>query len=182
MSRIGKQPITIEPGITYKLENGIAHVSGPKGQLQVQIPKGVNIIQQENVLMVKAGAGTKGTSLVGLTRTLVANAMHGVKEEWTKVLEIIGVGFRGQTTGTELTLNLGFAHPVKFTAPKGITFKMVENKIHVTGADKYLVGEISATIRRSKPPEPYKGKGIKYVDEVVRRKVGKAGKAVGGAK
>jgi len=178
MSKIGKKPIVIEPDIDVCLNKEIVHVAGEKGQLDIKIPQGVSLERKGNYLFVKGES--KRMNLQGLTRSLIQNAINGVKKLWRKELEMVGVGFRAKVEGNELILNLGFSHPVKITAPQGINFQVKENQIIVEGVDKYLVGEVAASIRRVKPPEPYKGKGIRYRGEVVRRKLGKAVKAVGG--
>lgn len=180
MSRIGKKPITIEEGVNVTVENHTVKVVGPKGNVEVSLPEGVAIKVSGNQVEIQIAGQDRLIPLQGLSRSLVSNAIYGVKTGWSKTLELVGVGFRAQTDGRELTMNLGFSHPVKITAPEGVNFAVSENKITVMGADKYLVGEIAASIRRVKKPEPYKGKGIKYVGEYIRKKLGKAAKAVGG--
>jgi large subunit ribosomal protein L6 len=178
MSRIGKKPIQIEKDVKVTLTDTNVHVEGPNGTLDVKIPLELKVAIEGEVMTLEI---KDDPSSLGLYRSLIANAVKGVKEKWTKTLELVGVGFRATTTGSELVLNVGFSHPVKIPAPSGITFTVVENKIKVIGADKYTVGEIAANIRRVKKPEPYKGKGIRYEGEVIRKKLGKAAKAVGGA-
>lgn len=180
MSRVGKKSIIIEPGITVSMDLGKIHINGPKGELVVIIPEGLKVGVNNNQIEVSA-INSEKTNLQGLVRSLINNAVIGVKTGWTKTLEMVGVGFRAQTEGNELILNLGYSHPVKIVAPKNISFSVKENKIIVSGMDKYEVGEIAANIRRAKPPEPYKGKGIRYLNEYIRKKLGKAAKAVGGA-
>jgi len=175
MSRLGNKPLPIEKGVTVTPGKGTVTVSGPKGTVAIAVPDGVEVVVSEWQLHVKTTEG----SLQGLTRALLGNAIKGVVTLWSKQLELVGVGFKATTDGSELTLNLGFSHPVKIHAPPGITFEVSENIITILGADKYLVGEIASKIRRAKPPEPYKGKGIRYEGEKIRKKLGKAAKAAG---
>ena len=179
MSRIGKKPIIIEGDISVTINDRVVNVSGPRGALVVQVPNGIEVKLIDKTLHVKTKK-EGAENLQGLTRTLISNAIYGVKSGWTKSLELVGVGFRAQTSGNELILSLGFSHPVKIIAPSGVTFAVSENKITVSGADKYLIGEVAASIRRLKGAEPYKGKGIRYEGEYIRKKVGKAAKVVGG--
>jgi len=181
MTRIGRKPIIIEQDIRISQADGKIFVEGPTGKINLVIPKEINVKISGNVIEITEKSGTSAKNIQGLFRGLLQNAVRGVKNPWTKTLELIGVGYRAQTTGTELDLSVGFSHPVKILAPAGITFKVSENKITVSGADKYLVGEVAAGIRRIKPPEPYKGKGIRYEKEYIRKKLGKAAKAVGAA-
>lgn len=181
MSRVGKKPIIIETGATVTTKNNDVVVAGAKGQLTVKLPEQFQIKVAEGTIEIKPKNAGQDANLTGLFTSLIKNAMIGVTRGWNKQLELVGVGFRAQTSGSELILNVGFSHPVKITAPPGISFAVAESKITVSGADKYLVGEISADIKRVKPPEPYKGKGIRYLGEVIRKKLGKAAKAVGGA-
>lgn len=182
MSRIGKKPLILEPGIQVTPEGNMVFFEGPKGKFSISIPAGVELVKKENQIEVKiADIGNSGSSLQGLVRTLIQNALTGVKQNWTKTLELVGVGYRAQVNGSDLVLQVGFSHPVKIAAPEGISFQVQENKIMVTGVNKYLVGEVAASIKRVKPPEPYKGKGIKYEGEHIRKKLGKAAKTVGAA-
>lgn len=176
MSRIGTQPITLPSGATVQLNGHEAVVTGPKGTLTVPLFEGLTVSQQENQLSVNRSSDDL-SSMHGLQRTLLSNAIQGVSEGWKRDLELHGVGMRGAVTGTSLTLNLGFSHPVVVPAPEGITFQVTKNVITVSGIDKQLVGETAANIRKLRKPEPYKGKGVRYSDEVVRRKAGKTGKA-----
>ncbi len=180
VSRIGKKPIAIDEDIKVNITSDKIHLEGPQGKMDVSIPTGFNVVQTSTLLEVKP-PNTISSKMHGLFRTLLQNAVIGVKKQWSRNLELIGVGYRAQTDGKELVLNLGFSHPVKIQAPENVTFKVSENKISVLGADKYLVGETAATIRRIKPPEPYKGKGIRFEGEFIRKKLGKAAKAVGAA-
>lgn len=177
MSRIGKMPIIIPEGVTVKIDGGKIVATGPKGEVGFLYHPRVKVELERGQIV----CSSKDNALWGLVRSLVNNAVLGVSTGWSKTLELVGVGFRAETTGSELTLNVGFSHQVKIKAPAGLTFKVTENKIEILGADKQAVGELAAQIRRVKPPEPYKGKGIKYQGEIIRRKLGKAAKAIGGA-
>lgn len=179
MSRIGKKPIIIPAGVTVTIENGVAKVNGPKGSQEVRLSAGITLTHTESLIHVKSAPGKNHAAFDGLNRSLVQNAVTGVVDGWSKTLELVGVGYRAQTDGKELTLNVGFSHPVKIQSPPGIVFTVSENKIVVSGSDKYLIGEIASKIRRVKKPEPYKGKGIRYAGEHIRKKAGKAGKAAG---
>lgn len=179
MSRIGSKPIKIVEGVTIMANNREVTVVGPKGMLTSTFRPEVAIkIDGKNILVERVSETPKAKSLHGLTRTLIENMILGVDRGWNKGLELVGVGYRAALEGTILVLNVGFSHQVKFPAPPGITFEMTDNtKINVRGIDKQLVGETAAQIRRIRPPEPYKGKGIRYIGEVVKRKPGKAAKA-----
>jgi large subunit ribosomal protein L6 len=181
MSRIGKKPITIPNGVKAELVGQTFKVSGPKGNLTVEIhPKvQVNIQDSEINVDVKNKENKLERSLWGLSRSLVANAVQGVTEGYEKKLEINGVGFRGSMAGKLITLALGFSHPVEIEVPEGLNATIEKNVITITGIDKQAVGQFAAKVRSLKKPEPYKGKGIKYSDEIVRRKAGKVVKAVG---
>lgn len=182
MSRIGKKPVKIPSEVTVKIDGQVVTVTGPKGTLtQTFRPEIALRADRGNILVERVAATPKAKALHGLTRTLVENMVFGVDKGWNKGLEIVGVGYRGTVEGSDLVLNLGFSHQVKFPAPAGIAFEVKQNIINVSGIDKQLVGETAAQIRRLRPPEPYKGKGIRYVGEVIRKKPGKAAKAVGAA-
>jgi len=183
MSRIGAKPIKIPEGVTVNKDGNAVTITGPKGTLTSSFRPEIAINIDGNTIFVERRSETpKAKSLHGLTRTLVENMVFGVTKGWNKGLELIGVGYRAVVEGGTLVLNVGFSHQIKFPAPAGITFTVTENtKIDVSGIDKQLVGETAAQIRRIRPPEPYKGKGIRYIGEVVRRKAGKAAKAVGAA-
>lgn len=182
MSRIGQKPIDIPNGVTIDLKDKGLEVVGPKGKMNITVNEGLKVKKDGNQLKIELDMSYPHiTALAGLNRTLISNAIMGVTSLWTKSLELVGVGYRATVTGNELTLSLGFSHPIKIIAPEGIVFAVAESKITITGTDKYLVGEEAAKIRRLKPPEPYKGKGIKYVGEIIRKKAGKATKALGGA-
>lgn len=179
MSRIGRMPIAIPAGVTVEVaENNKVTVKGPKGTLERVLPAEMIIkVEGAEVIVTRPNDLKKMKSLHGLTRTLVANMVTGVTSGYEKVLEINGVGYRAAKAGKELTLTLGYSHPVVMVDPEGIeTILDGQNKITVKGIDKEKVGQFAAEIRDKKRPEPYKGKGIKYADEVIRRKVGKTGK------
>ncbi|MEG0012941.1 MAG: 50S ribosomal protein L6 [Cellulosilyticaceae bacterium] len=178
MSRIGRLPIEIPAGATVTLSQGnVVTVTGPKGTLTRTFDSAMNIAIEENQMVVSRPNDLKrNRSLHGLTRTLIANMIEGVTTGFTKVLEINGVGYRAQKQGKKLVLSLGYSHPVEMEDPEGISSVVEGNKITIAGISKEEVGQFAAEIRFKRPPEPYKGKGIKYVDEVIRRKEGKTGK------
>jgi large subunit ribosomal protein L6 len=178
MSRIGRMPIAIPAGVTVEIaENNQVTVKGPKGTLSRVLPAEMEIKQEgEEITVSRPNDLKKMRSLHGLTRTLINNMVIGVTQGYTKTLEINGVGFRAAKSGNKLTLSLGFSHPVEMVDPEGIETAVDGNKITVSGIDKEKVGQFAAEIRDKKRPEPYKGKGIKYADEVILRKAGKAGK------
>jgi len=176
MSRIGKQPIVVPDGVEIKLEAGKITVKGPKGELTRDLQPLVSVTRQDNQLLltVKNTLDKKQKSLWGLFRQLIANMILGVIEGFSKKLEINGIGYKAAVSGETLVLQLGYSHPIEYKIPKGIEIRVEKNIINVSGADKQLVGQTAAEIRALRKPEPYKGKGIKYIDEVIRRKVGKA--------
>lgn len=178
MSRIGRMPIAVPAGVTVEIaENNKVTVKGPKGTLERVLPAEMEITQEGSEILVKRPNDLKKMkSLHGLTRTLINNMVIGVTEGYTKVLEVNGVGYRAQKQGNKLALALGYSHPVEMVDPEGLTTTVDGNKITVSGIDKEKVGQYAAEIREKRAPEPYKGKGIKYADEVIRRKVGKTGK------
>ena len=179
MSRIGRLPIAIPAGVTVEIaENNVVTVKGPKGTLTKELPVEMEIKQEgDEVVVTRPNDLKKMKSLHGLTRTLIHNMVEGVEKGYEKVLEVNGVGYRAAKSGKTLTLNLGYSHPVEMTDPEGIEAVVEgQNKIIVKGIDKEKVGQYAAEIRDKRRPEPYKGKGIKYADEVIRRKVGKTGK------
>ncbi len=178
MSRIGRMPIAIPAGVTVTMaENNHVTVKGPKGTLERALPIEMEVkVEGAEVTVSRPNDLKKMKSLHGLTRTLINNMVIGVTEGYEKTLEVNGVGYRAQKSGKKLTLNLGFSHPVEMTDPEGIESKVDGNKIIISGIDKEKVGQYAAEIRDKRRPEPYKGKGIKYADEVIRRKVGKTGK------
>jgi large subunit ribosomal protein L6 len=175
MSRIGKQPIPVPAGVTISIETGLVRVNGPKGELFERIPRDITVEQEGEELLVKRPTDRgEHRALHGLTRSLVFNMVHGVTEGYEKALEIQGVGYRAQKKGNDLELSLGYSHPVSVKAPDGIEFEVPQpTRVVVRGISKQLVGEVAANIRKQRPPEPYKGKGIRYDGEYVARKVGK---------
>ncbi|KKQ34163.1 MAG: 50S ribosomal protein L6 [Microgenomates group bacterium GW2011_GWA2_37_6] len=180
MSKIAKKPVEIAEGIQVNLEGSEIKVAGPKGNLSFRIPEGVGVKTEEGKVMVSQSQNTdRAKALSGLVRANIANMVKGVTKGFEKKLELSGVGYRAQASGNSLTLSVGFSHPVKINADPIITFSVEENVITVSGPDKALVGDTASKIRAVRPPEPYKGKGIKYQGERIRRKVGKAAKAVG---
>ncbi|MFN8171430.1 MAG: 50S ribosomal protein L6 [Candidatus Nanopelagicales bacterium] len=178
MSRIGRQPITVPAGVTAKVDGGEITVSGPKGTLSLRVADPIVVSQEDGALVVTRPDDERASrALHGLTRTLVANMVTGVTQGYEKGLEIVGTGYRVAAKGTDLEFQLGFSHPVVVKAPEGITFAVESPvKFKVQGIDKQKVGEVAANIRKIRKPEPYKGKGVRYEGEVVRRKAGKAGK------
>ncbi len=174
MSRIGRKPITVPAGVTVELDGANVKVTGPKGTLQLVVLPGLVVEQSEGTLIVSKTVENPDTlKQFGLTRTLIDNMVIGVSQGFTRQLEINGVGFRAALAGNVITLSLGFSHPVVFTLPAGVEAKIEKNLITLTGFDKQAVGQVAANIRALKKPEPYKGKGIKYVEEQIRRKAGK---------
>ena len=178
MSRIGRMPIAIPAGVTVTIaENNLVTVKGPKGTLERVLPAEMEItVEGAEVIVKRPNDLKKMKSLHGLTRTLIHNMVVGVSEGYQKTLEVNGVGYKAAKQGKKLTLSLGYSHPVEMEDPDGIETKVDGNKIIVSGISKEKVGQFAAEIRDKRRPEPYKGKGIKYVDEVIRRKVGKTGK------
>ena len=178
MSRIGNKPITVPAGVEVKIDNRHVSVKGPKGTLERDIEPEISMKLEGNVLTISRDSDERRSkSLHGLTRTLINNMINGVQQEFTRELQINGVGYRVQKQGNDLNLSLGYSHPVIFKAPAGITFDVPNaNTIIVKGIDKELVGQTAAVIRTKRPPEVYRGKGIKYAEEHIRRKEGKAGK------
>jgi large subunit ribosomal protein L6 len=176
MSRIGKLPIAVPKTVTVDLGEGSVRVKGPKGELSRQVPSQIKISTEDGTLHVERSSDEPThRSLHGLTRSLIANMVIGVTDGFTRRLEVNGVGYRAAVSGGNLVLQVGYSHPVLVPAPPGISFAVQGNAIVVSGADKEMVGEVAAQVRRVRPPEPYKGKGIKYAEEVIRRKAGKAG-------
>ena len=179
MSRIGKLPVIVPSGVTVKLDAGnFLTVKGPKGELSRKLSEDMNIAQEEGQLVITRPSDLKRhKALHGLTRTLINNMVVGVTDGYKKVLEVNGTGYRAAKAGKKLTLSLGFSHPVEMEDPDGVTSEVEgTNKITISGIDKEKVGQYAANIRAKRPPEPYKGKGVKYEDERIRRKAGKAGK------
>ncbi len=178
MSRIGNKPITVPEGVEVKIDGQTITVKGPKGTLQKEFHKNMKITLENNVItVVRPDNEPQNRSLHGLTRTLLNNMIEGTVKGFERKLEVNGVGYRASKKGNNLLLNLGYSHPVEMEAPEGITFDVpTPNEIIVKGIDKELVGQTAAVVRTKRPPEVYRGKGIKYAEEVIRRKEGKAGK------
>ncbi len=179
MSRIGKLPVAIPEKVTVEVNDLVVRVKGPKGELEQRMLPVVAVrVDGAAVVVERKGDSKPHRSAHGLTRTLVANMVEGVSKGFRKSLEINGVGYRAAKAGNNLNLTLGYSHPVSYAAPDGISFAVEgTNRVHVDGIDKQRVGQVAAEIRDLRPPEPYKGKGIRYEGEVVRKKLGKAGKA-----
>ena len=178
MSRIGKMPVPVPSGVTVDVDGRSVQVKGPKGELGREFHERVSIKKDGDEMLVERFDDTRESrALHGLSRALLANMVQGVAEGFRRDLEIVGVGYRATLKGRDLEMQLGFSHSVNFAAPEGITFEVPEpTKISVIGVDKELVGQVAADIRKIRPPEPYKGKGIRYVGEHIRRKAGKAGR------
>jgi len=179
MSKIGKQPVELPAGIDVKIEGSLVSVKGPKGELSREFAREIKIEKQESQLVVSIAKQTKrSAALWGLSRVLLSNMIEGVKNGFEKKLEIEGVGYKVALQGKNLLLNLGYSHPIEFKAIEGVDFKVEKNLITISGISKELVGQTAANIRKLRKPEPYKGKGIHYLGEVIKRKAGK--KAVKG--
>jgi large subunit ribosomal protein L6 len=178
MSRIGRQPIPVPAGVTYKIDGRDITITGPKGTLTMTVAEPITVAEDEGALVVARPNDERDSrARHGLTRTLVSNMVQGVTQGYEKGLEIVGTGYRVAAKGTDLEFQLGFSHPVLVKAPEGISFQVDSPvKFKVIGIDKQQVGEVAANIRKIRKPEPYKGKGVRYEGEVVRRKAGKAGK------
>ncbi|TVR42365.1 MAG: 50S ribosomal protein L6 [Planctomycetota bacterium] len=178
MSKVGKVPVVIPKGVTVTVANGALKAKGPKGEDSLPLHPSVNVSVEDNQIVVAPGSQDKlARAMFGTTRALIANVVTGVSEGYQKRLEIVGVGYRAQLQGNKLVLSIGFCHTVDIEAPKGIEFKVPDpTHIEVSGMSKQLVGQTAAVIRAVRKPEPYKGKGIRYVGEQVRRKAGKSGK------
>ena len=178
MSRIGNKPINVPEGVEVKIDGHHITVKGPKGTLEKDLHKNMEVVLENNVITVKRPDNEPANrSLHGLTRTLIHNMIEGVVNEYKRELEINGVGYRAQKKGNKLVMNLGYSHPVEMDPPEGITFDVPDaNHIIVRGIDKEVVGQTAAVLRTKRPPEVYRGKGIKYAEEHIRRKEGKAGK------
>ena len=176
MSRIGKQPVVVPEKVTVTIADRKISVKGPKGELDLTHHEGVNVAQEDKSIVVKpVDESQKNRALWGLTRTLVSNMVEGVTNGFTKNLEFTGVGYKAAVSGNKITLNLGYSHPIEYELPEGVAAKVTKNVIEVSGINKELVGFTAAKIRSFRPPEPYKGKGVKYADEVIIRKAGKTG-------
>lgn len=177
MSRIGKKPIQIPQGVDVAFDDSVITTKGPLGTLSYTIPSGVSVVMQDSQLVVtRATEQKRHRALHGLVRSLVANMVQGVATGFTKSLDIVGIGYRAKMEGNVLNISVGYSQPVNFPVPEGVSISVEgQNKIIVKGADKQLVGQVAANIRSVRKPEPYKGKGIRYSDEIIRTKVGKAG-------
>ena len=175
MSRIGKQPVVLPAGVSANVADGVATLKGPKGELALKTPETVAVTLEGSALNVARGGEDKQSRADhGTIRALLQNMVAGVKDGYSRDLEIQGVGFKASIAGNKLTLNVGYSHPVEYTVPDGITVAVTDGtQLKVSGIDKQLVGQVSARIRSFRPPEPYKGKGVRYKDERVRRKAGK---------
>jgi large subunit ribosomal protein L6 len=184
MSRVGKKPVVIPAGVTIEIKDAVIKIKGPKGELSLAIHPKVTVTQAESELTVsvKRPEVKAEKALWGLFRALIQNMVAGVTTGFTKTLEINGVGYKASMSGTKLVMALGYSHPIEMEVPKGLEAKVDKNVITITGIDRQLVGQFAAEIRSQREPEPYKGKGIKYSDETIRRKAGKVVKAVGGGK
>jgi large subunit ribosomal protein L6 len=179
MSRVGQEPITIPSGVEVTIDGAHVTVKGPKGELVHDAPASISVARDgESIVVTRPNDERENRALHGLTRSLVANMVHGVSEGFSRELEIVGVGYRAVAQGpSKVELQVGYSHPVPFEAPEGITFEVPQpTRITVSGCDKQLVGQVAANIRKIRKPEPYKGKGIRYVDERVIRKAGKSAK------
>jgi large subunit ribosomal protein L6 len=178
MSRIGRLPIPIPSGVDVAIDGQAVSVKGPKGALNLTVAEPISVVQEDGIIRVtRPNDEGKVRALHGLSRTLIYNMVAGVTQGYSKTLEIVGVGYRVQAKGKDLEFSLGFSHPVLITPPEGITFRVeVPTRFVVEGIDKQLVGETAARIRKLRKPDPYKAKGVRYQGEVIRRKVGKAGK------
>ncbi len=184
MSRVGKKPVEIPAGVTADIKDQTLKIKGPKGELVLVVHPRVTIEKSDKELTVKVKNedNKQDRALWGLFRALINNMVVGVTQGFTKVLEINGVGYKAAVSGKKLVLTLGYSHPIEMEIPAGIEAKLEKNVLTLTGIDRQAVGQFAAVIREQRPPEPYKGKGIKYADEVIRRKAGKVVKAVGGGK
>jgi len=182
MSKIGKKPVIVNSGVNVNITGQNVAVSGPKGQLSFVVPTGIKAELTDGQIIISQVKknDVETNALIGLTRAILNNLVKGVSDGFEKKLELSGVGYRAQASGNVLTLSVGYSHQVIIKADQSITFTVAENIITVAGSDKAMIGDVAAKIRAVRPPEPYKGKGIKYVGERIRRKAGKAAKAVGG--
>ena len=175
MSRIGRKVIPVPKGVTLSQKAGQFSVKGPKGELVKNLPAGISIkLEADKLVVSRADDSRDNRARHGLVRAHLANMVKGVTEGWTRELEINGVGYRAEVAGDTVTFALGYAHPIVFKLPKIISAKVEKNRLTLSSADKDLLGQIAAKLRELRPPEPYKGKGVKYVEEVIKRKVGKA--------
>lgn len=180
MSRVGKSPINIPKDVTVTRDGQSVDIKGPKGELKYSFDPSIDVELKDNNLYIYCnGTGKQSSALHGVVRSLIANYIHGVSEGWSKSLELEGVGYKASLSGSDLVLNLGFTHPIVISPLQGISIEVKGKKIIVSGFDKHLVGLVAARIRATKKPEPYKGKGMRYEGERIRKKAGKAAKVVG---
>ena len=176
MSRIGRKVLPLPKGVTLAQKEGSVSVKGPKGELTKAVPTGVSIkAEADKITVLRVDDERQNRARHGLMRAHLANMVKGVTDGWTRELEINGVGYRAEVAGDTINMALGYSHPVVFKLPKGVTAKVDKNKVTLASADRDLVGQIAAKLRELRPPEPYKGKGVKYAEEVIKKKVGKAG-------
>jgi large subunit ribosomal protein L6 len=181
MSRIGRKVLPLPKGVTLTQKAGAVSVKGPKGELSKPLPEGVSIkAEGDKVTVLRADDSRQNRAKHGLIRAHLGNMVKGVTDGWTRELEINGVGYRAEVAGDTINMALGYSHPVAFKLPKGVSAKVEKNRIFLTSADRDLVGQTAAKVRELRPPEPYKGKGVKYAEEVIKRKTGKAGVTSGG--
>lgn len=177
MSRVGKKPVKIPEGVTVNIDGRRVKTSGPQGEIELALPPSIEAgLQEGKVLLKRKQNSRQARAMHGTANRQIRNMLKGVSEGWSKTLELVGTGYRARLEQDSLVLQVGFSHPVRIEAVPGIKFSIEENKIAVLGPDKVLVGQVAANIRKIRPPEPYKGKGIKYEDEVIRRKAGKSAK------
>lgn len=180
MSKIGKQPIKLPEGVKVEVSEKTVSVTGPKGTLTRDIFRGIAVVKKGGQLeVIDKKKTTRSRAMHGTTRALIANMVKGVSDGWTKTLEMVGAGYKTQVSGKTLVLNVGFSHPVEIEIPEGISVRVEKTDITIDGIDREVVGQFAAKVRSTRPPEPYKGKGIRYKDEEVRRKPGKAAKTQG---
>jgi large subunit ribosomal protein L6 len=184
MSRIGKKPVALPSGVTAEVKENTVKIKGPKGELVLDLHPKVKAVLENNEVTVTVGRpdNKQERALWGLFRSLINNMVMGVTQGFTKVLEVNGVGYKAAVAGNKLNMSLGYSHPIEMEIPKGMEVKVEKNVITITGIDRQAVGQFAAVVRQQRPPEPYKGKGIKYSTETIRRKAGKVVKAVGGGK
>ncbi len=181
MSRIGRRPLPLPKGVAFSQGNGAFSVKGPKGELKKPLPPGVTVKATATSINVeRADDSRENRAKHGLIRAQLANMIKGVTDGWTRELEINGVGYRAEVAGETITMQLGYSHPVVFKLPKGVGAKVEKNRVVLSSADRDILGQTAAKVRELRPPEPYKGKGVKYAEEVIKRKVGKAGATGGG--
>jgi large subunit ribosomal protein L6 len=181
MSRIGRKVLPLPKGVTLAQKPGSISVKGPKGELTKAVPTGVTIkTEADKITVLRVDDDRVNRAKHGLMRAHLANMVKGVTDGWTRELEINGVGYRAEVAGDTMTMALGYSHPVVFKLPKGVTAKVDKNRVTLSSADRDLVGQTAAKVRELRPPEPYKGKGVKYAEEIIKKKVGKAGATGGG--